>query len=181
MIKAFEGYKKCDEKLKQFKILKSNINSNSSLDGNINSILILLTTDHPILKAPFDELTIEMSNEIQSNIKDPSIRNWIIPNFTTTTESDKVVFSMALMSTTMKKYFNYEIVVPRVNGDSIPNGLVSTPMKLIQDEYNSTVIYSGHFGLKLLDNNSKSTPLLDWFRAVNDSPSITNNLKKIEK
>ncbi|KAN0019003.1 hypothetical protein ACTFIU_002205 [Dictyostelium citrinum] len=124
MIKAFEGYKKCDEKLKQFKILKSNINSNSSLDGNINSILILFedfkvgkkkkliaTTDHPILKAPFDELTIEMSNEIQSNIKDPSIRNWIIPNFTTTTESDKVVFSMALISTTMKKYFNYEIVV----------------------------------------------------------------------
>ncbi|EAL62038.1 hypothetical protein DDB_G0290809 [Dictyostelium discoideum AX4] len=47
-----------------------------------------------------------MSNQIQSNIKDPSIKDLIIPDFTTTTESDKVVFSIALMST-MKNYFKF--------------------------------------------------------------------------
>ncbi|KAN0029790.1 hypothetical protein ACTA71_000211 [Dictyostelium dimigraforme] len=51
---------------------------------------------------------------------------------------------------------------PRVNGNSIPNGFLSTPMKLIQggNQYNST-IYSGHFASKLLDNNSKLIPSLD--------------------
>ncbi|EAL62036.1 hypothetical protein DDB_G0290805 [Dictyostelium discoideum AX4] len=235
---------------------------------------LIVETEYRILEAPFEKLTIEMSNQIQSNIKDPSIKDLIIPDFTTTTESDKVVFSIALMST-MKKYFDYrygckcglsEVTLlgeindwinlkervekliqfdnkdgvikkwlnkyllavidkfidsakgnpdttwwnqivdykqrsggsvltgwlatfcvfdndgkyndkkflffdeeedfpwPRVNGDSIPNGYVSCPIKLkdIDQEYNST-IYSGHFGSKLLDNNSKLIPSLDWF------------------
>ncbi|KAM9994839.1 hypothetical protein ACTFIY_001040 [Dictyostelium cf. discoideum] len=235
---------------------------------------LVVETGYRILEAPFDKLTIEMSDQIQSNIKDPSIKDLIIPNFTTTTESDKVVFSIALMST-MKKYFDFrygckcglsEVTLfgeindwinlkervekliqfdnkdgeikkwlnkyllavidkfidsangnpdttwwnqivdykqrsggsaltgwlatfcvfdndgkyndkkflyfddeadfpwPRVNGDSIPNGYVSCPIKLkdIEQEYNST-IYSGHFGSKILDNNSKLIPSLDWF------------------
>ncbi|KAN0019000.1 hypothetical protein ACTFIU_002202 [Dictyostelium citrinum] len=232
-----------------------------------NKKTLIVYTQYPILEAPFDELTIEMSNEIQANIKDPSIRDWIIPNFTTTTESDKVVFSIALMST-MKNYFNYEMRTwcglsevtllgeikdwinlkerveqmnqfdnkegeikkwlvyllavidkfiesanghpdtkwwnqivdyrsssgsstltgwlatfcvfdkngkytdyinphmpwPRVNGESIPIGFVSCPVLLREgvNQYEST-IYSGHFGSKLLDNNSKSIPSLDWF------------------
>ncbi|KAN0019002.1 hypothetical protein ACTFIU_002204 [Dictyostelium citrinum] len=244
-----------------------------------NKKTLKVYTRYPILEAPFDELTIEMSNEIQSNIKDPSIRDWIIPNFTTTTESDKVVFSIALMST-MKNYFDYvfhtdcglsEVTLlgeikdwinlkerveqmnqfdnkdgtikkwlvyllpiidnfiesanghpdtkwwnqivdyreqsgcsvltgwlatfcvfdikgryeddmhidyfrkkeifpwPRVNGESIPNGFVSCPvlLKEFQKEYNST-IYSGHFGSKLLENNSKLIPSLDWFIVTKD-------------
>ncbi|EAL62044.1 hypothetical protein DDB_G0290821 [Dictyostelium discoideum AX4] len=237
---------------------------------------LIVETVYPILEAPFDKLTIEMSNQIQSNIKDPSIKDLIIPDFTTTTESDKVVFSIALMST-MKKYFNFvfktycglsEVTLlgeindwinlkervekliqfdnkngeikkwlvyllpvidkfidsvngnpdttwwnqivdyreqsggnvltgwlatfcvfdndgkynddeytesysfeeeedfpwPRVNADSIPNGFVSCPVLLkdLDQEYNS-IIYSGHFGSKLLDNNSKLIPSLDWF------------------
>ncbi|KAM9994837.1 hypothetical protein ACTFIY_001035 [Dictyostelium cf. discoideum] len=237
---------------------------------------LVVETGYRILEAPFDELTISMSNQIQSNIKGPSIKDLIIPNFTTTTESDKVVFSIALMST-MKNYFNFvfqtycglsEVTLlgeindwinlkervekliqfdnkdgeikkwlvylspvidkfidsangnpdttwwnqivdyreqsggdvltgwlatfcvfdndgkynddeyiesysgeekvnypwPRVNADSIPNGFVSCPVLLkdIDQEYNST-IYSGHFGSKLLDNNSKLIPSLDWF------------------
>ncbi|KAM9993931.1 hypothetical protein ACTFIZ_011897 [Dictyostelium cf. discoideum] len=53
---------------------------------------------------------------------------------------------------------------PRVNADSIPNGFISAPIKLIQGEnkYNST-IFSGHFTSKILENNSKLIPSLDWF------------------
>ncbi|EAL67457.1 hypothetical protein DDB_G0279971 [Dictyostelium discoideum AX4] len=67
---------------------------------------LVVRTEFPILTAPFDKLSIEMSKEIQKNIKDPGLRNWIIPNFTTTTDSDKVVFSISLMSI-MKKYFKF--------------------------------------------------------------------------
>ncbi|KAM9993923.1 hypothetical protein ACTFIZ_011884 [Dictyostelium cf. discoideum] len=53
---------------------------------------------------------------------------------------------------------------PRVIADKIANGFVSCPVLLkdIEKEYNST-IYSGHFGSKLLDSNSKLIPSLDWF------------------
>ncbi|KAN0038049.1 hypothetical protein ACTA71_000221 [Dictyostelium dimigraforme] len=235
---------------------------------------LTVKTDYSILKAPFDELTIQMSNQIQSNIKDPSIRDLIIPNFSTTTESDRVAFSIALMST-MKKYFKYRMITtcglsevtllgeindwidlkerteklkqfdnkggeikkwldqyllpildkfiesangnpdtkwwnqmvdyrqqsggsvltgwlatfcvfnnngdykddqhvsfenqtvfpwPRVDSDSIPNGYVSCPISLkdINKTYKSK-IYSGHFASKLLDNDSKLIPSLDWF------------------
>ncbi|KAM9985542.1 hypothetical protein ACTFIZ_009090 [Dictyostelium cf. discoideum] len=69
---------------------------------------IIIKTKNPILDAPFDEITIEISNQIQSLIKDPSLKDWIIPNFTTTKESDKVAFSIVLMST-LKDYFKYTI------------------------------------------------------------------------
>ncbi|KAN0052775.1 hypothetical protein ACTA71_006882 [Dictyostelium dimigraforme] len=67
---------------------------------------LTVKTEFPILNAPFDILSIEMSKQIQRNIKDPGLRNWIIPNFTTTTESDKVVYSISLMSI-LKKYFKF--------------------------------------------------------------------------
>ncbi|KAN0028209.1 hypothetical protein ACTFIV_010047 [Dictyostelium citrinum] len=70
---------------------------------------ITINTNSPILNAPFDEITIEISNQIQSLIKDPSLKDWIIPNFTTTKETDKVAFSIVLMST-LKDYFKYTIL-----------------------------------------------------------------------
>ncbi|KAK5579818.1 hypothetical protein RB653_009505 [Dictyostelium firmibasis] len=242
---------------------------------------LVVQTKYPILEAPFDKLTIEMLEQIKLNIKDASIRDWMIPNFTTTTESDKVVFSIVLMST-MKKYFNFRVQTmcglsevtllgeisdwinlkervsrlnefdnkdgiikkwlgyllpitdkfiesangnpdtnwwnqivdyrqqsgapvltgwlstfcvfdnsgnytddaslfsrmpenspwPRVYEYKIPNGFVSCPVLLkdINEQYNGT-IYSGHFASKLLDNNSKLIPSLDWFILAN----LSNN------
>ncbi|KAM9988577.1 hypothetical protein ACTFIZ_003718 [Dictyostelium cf. discoideum] len=54
----------------------------------------------------FEKLTNDMVDEICKNIKDPSIRDWIIPSFSTTTVSDKIIFSSVLMST-LKKDFIY--------------------------------------------------------------------------
>ncbi|KAM9995336.1 hypothetical protein ACTFIY_001518 [Dictyostelium cf. discoideum] len=54
----------------------------------------------------FEKLTNDMVDEICKNIKDPSIRDWIIPSFSTTTLSDKIIFSTVLMST-LKKDFIY--------------------------------------------------------------------------
>ena len=48
-----------------------------------------------------------MSYEIKKNIKDTKIREWIIPNFSTTTENDTIVASVLMMSS-MQKYFTYK-------------------------------------------------------------------------
>ncbi|KAM9970342.1 hypothetical protein ACTFIR_002197 [Dictyostelium discoideum] len=54
----------------------------------------------------FEKLTNDMVDIICKNIIDPSIRDWIIPSFSTTTLSDKIIFSSVLMST-LKKDFIY--------------------------------------------------------------------------
>ncbi|GAM23396.1 hypothetical protein SAMD00019534_065710 [Acytostelium subglobosum LB1] len=57
---------------------------------------------------PIDRLAAQFSDRIAENIKDPSIREWVMPAFTTTTNNDRVVGAFALMSS-MKNYFNYTV------------------------------------------------------------------------
>ena len=45
-----------------------------------------------------------MDEQIVENIKDPSIADWLIPKFTTTTESDRVVASISMMAS-LQCYF----------------------------------------------------------------------------
>ncbi|ODM94142.1 hypothetical protein Ocin01_12546, partial [Orchesella cincta] len=47
-----------------------------------------------------------MTNEIHRNLVDPQVKNWILPNFSTTTHNDKVAVGVIFMAT-MKKYFTY--------------------------------------------------------------------------
>ncbi|KAF1969317.1 hypothetical protein BU23DRAFT_601670 [Bimuria novae-zelandiae CBS 107.79] len=48
----------------------------------------------------------QMADLIHKNIKDAELRDWIMPNFTTTTDTDKVAASIIMMGT-MQKYFVY--------------------------------------------------------------------------
>ncbi|KAK2782759.1 hypothetical protein FQN53_009620 [Emmonsiellopsis sp. PD_33] len=49
---------------------------------------------------------LEMPGLIAENIKDPALKEWIMPSFTTTTTTDKVVASIVMMGT-MQKYFGF--------------------------------------------------------------------------
>ncbi|KAL9094957.1 MAG: hypothetical protein Q9165_002907 [Trypethelium subeluteriae] len=52
------------------------------------------------------EMSIEMSNLIQANVKDRDLQKWIMPKFTTTREEDIVVAAVLMMGA-MQKYFEY--------------------------------------------------------------------------
>ena len=53
----------------------------------------------------FGNLARRMVDEqIVKNIKDPSIADWLIPKFTTTTENDRIVASISMMAT-LQSYF----------------------------------------------------------------------------
>lgn len=47
-----------------------------------------------------------MAAEIQENVLDPDLRAWVAPEFSTTTEDDRVVSSVMMMGA-MQKYFSY--------------------------------------------------------------------------
>ncbi|KAJ6462431.1 hypothetical protein C8R45DRAFT_878602 [Mycena sanguinolenta] len=56
------------------------------------------------------QVATEMAGLIDKNVVDPTLRAWAIPNFTTTTLTDTTVGAVMLMST-LKKYFEYTIMV----------------------------------------------------------------------
>jgi hypothetical protein len=51
----------------------------------------------------------EMAGIIQENVVDPDLKDWIIPDFSTTTDNDKSVASIVMMGT-LQKYFEYTLV-----------------------------------------------------------------------
>ena len=48
----------------------------------------------------------EMGRLLEKNVVDPELRQWIIPDFSTTTRDDRVVASVLMMGT-LQKYFSY--------------------------------------------------------------------------
>ncbi|PPR04704.1 hypothetical protein CVT24_011826 [Panaeolus cyanescens] len=56
----------------------------------------------------FGQLAHTFTDAIQQNVLDPELQKWILPDFSTTTSNDTVVYSMMMMST-LKTYFDYYI------------------------------------------------------------------------
>ncbi|KAK6348112.1 hypothetical protein TWF718_005927 [Orbilia javanica] len=54
----------------------------------------------------FGALAVQMGGLIEQNVVDPDLRTWLIPNFTTTEENDKIVSSVLMMAT-LQSYFAY--------------------------------------------------------------------------
>ncbi|CAI6331762.1 unnamed protein product [Periconia digitata] len=59
-----------------------------------------------IRSVDFGLLAQRMTHLIQENVKDPELRTWIMPNWTTTTQDDVTVASVLMMGT-LQKYFSY--------------------------------------------------------------------------
>ena len=51
-----------------------------------------------------------MGRLLEKNIVDPELREWIIPDFSTTTRDDRVVASVLMMGT-LQKYFSYTLSI----------------------------------------------------------------------
>ncbi|GAM20896.1 hypothetical protein SAMD00019534_040710, partial [Acytostelium subglobosum LB1] len=61
-----------------------------------------------LLTAPYEKVALEMAEQLSQNIKDPSIRDWVMPDFSTTTSTDRLVGAFTLMSA-LKNYFSYKV------------------------------------------------------------------------
>ncbi|KAF2166254.1 hypothetical protein M409DRAFT_66756 [Zasmidium cellare ATCC 36951] len=56
--------------------------------------------------ADFGKVAVRMTDEIQANVLDPALKTWAMPDFSTTTESDRVVAAVLMMGS-LQKYFQY--------------------------------------------------------------------------
>ncbi|UPK89987.1 hypothetical protein LCI18_000922 [Fusarium solani-melongenae] len=58
----------------------------------------------------FGKLAITMTKEMEEHIVDPKLREWIMPDFTTTEATDKVTAAILMMGS-MQSYFGYTISI----------------------------------------------------------------------
>jgi Domain of unknown function (DUF4419) len=58
----------------------------------------------------FGDLALQMTDMIAKNVNDPELRTWIMPAFSTTTQSDLVVAAILMMGT-MQQYFTYRFTM----------------------------------------------------------------------
>ncbi|KAJ7143034.1 hypothetical protein C8R44DRAFT_692575 [Mycena epipterygia] len=66
----------------------------------------------------FGSMSRQMTELVEKNVVDPALREWVTPNFTTTTVNDVTVSAVLLMAT-LKEYFSYGMFcsmcgIPRV-------------------------------------------------------------------
>lgn len=58
----------------------------------------------------FGGMAKEMTEQLEANIKDKSLKDWILPSFSTTTTTDTIVGAVLMMAT-LKKYFDYRFML----------------------------------------------------------------------
>ncbi|EFA78133.1 hypothetical protein PPL_08782 [Heterostelium album PN500] len=68
---------------------------------------LTVSANASLFSAPYDDMTLAMTDLIAKNIKDPSIRDWSMPSFSTTTYNDRIVGAVCLMAT-MKNFFQFK-------------------------------------------------------------------------
>ncbi|KAJ6458583.1 hypothetical protein C8R47DRAFT_1245163 [Mycena vitilis] len=72
-------------------------------EGRKNLVITVEGTRHNI---DFGDLARQMVHLIEKNVVDPTLRDWAMPNFSTTTVNDRTA-SAVLMMATVKQYFSY--------------------------------------------------------------------------
>lgn len=131
---------------------------------------LTISTIDDIREAKFGQLAEEMTRKVEENILDPSLRSWALPDFSTTTPTDTIVSSVILMST-LKEYFEYEVMfgcgVPRVTLE----GEKSDWEKIL-----SRLEKLKEFGLQTIAWYHLLHPIISRFVAAFDNPDSPENL-----
>ncbi|KAJ7501946.1 hypothetical protein B0H11DRAFT_2171205 [Mycena galericulata] len=120
----------------------------------------------------FGDMSRQMVGLIEKNIVDPTLRDWAIPTFTTTTPND-VTTSAVLLMATLKSYFKYRMVLTRCG----------IPRVTLEGEKADWVDILGRleklkeYGLETIAWYHLLRPVIARFVAAFDAPDSTENVK----
>ncbi|KAJ6545437.1 hypothetical protein B0H19DRAFT_1266872 [Mycena capillaripes] len=117
----------------------------------------------------FAKLSRQMGDMIHKNVVDPSLREWILPKFSTTTTTDTTIGAMLMMAT-MKKYFDYKMTIicgiPRVTleGERHDWELLLRRLEKLKE-----------YGLQTIAWYHLLSPVISRFVKAFDDPNSTGN------
>ncbi|EGO21326.1 hypothetical protein SERLADRAFT_373126 [Serpula lacrymans var. lacrymans S7.9] len=119
----------------------------------------------------FGAISRQMTELMEENIVDPSLRDWIMPQFSTTTLTDTTTYAMVMMAT-MKEYFDYGIYlmcgIPRVTleGEKQDWENILTRLERLKE-----------FGVQTIAWYHMLRPIITRFIAAYDNPDGQENRK----
>jgi hypothetical protein len=124
----------------------------------------------------FGSMSRQMVDLIEKNIVDPTLRQWVLPNFTTTTVNDTTVAAVLMMAT-LKQYFSYGFGgttcgIPRVTLEGEKSDWVDILGRLEKlKEYGMETIAWYHL----------LCPVISRFVAAFDAPTSQDNVEFWQK
>ncbi|KAJ7285314.1 hypothetical protein C8J57DRAFT_1671875 [Mycena rebaudengoi] len=111
-----------------------------------------------------------MTSLIEKNVLDPALREWVLPNFSTTTVNDTTV-SAILMMATLKQYFPYNCMtgcgLPRVTLEGERSDWVNILQRLEKLK---------EYGIETIAWYHLSRPVISRFVSAFDFPQSPENV-----
>ena len=132
---------------------------------------LVVVTDGDRYSVDFGWMSRQMAELIAKNVVDPSLRDWIIPSFSTTTLNDKTV-SCILMMATLKAYFGYAFEL----GCGIPQVTLEgakADWELLRGKIDKLKTY----GVECVAWYHLLAPILDRFVRAFDDPNGSDNIE----
>ncbi len=141
-----------------------------------------------------DQIALEFTEKMKSDLKDPLLYDWAIPQFSTTTNHDQAVYAMVLMNS-MKTYFKYIVDssicgIPLVTVEGNENDWKSIKERIIQmktyDCGDQIIIkWVDHYLLDIADQlilTAQGKPNKEWWKQIcNATPHDDGGCTRKEK
>ncbi|KAJ7926099.1 hypothetical protein B0H13DRAFT_1973404 [Mycena leptocephala] len=124
----------------------------------------------------FGSMSQQMMDLIEKNIVDPTLRQWVLPNFTTTTINDTTVAAVLMMAT-LKQYFSYGFGatacgIPRVTLEGEKSDWVDILGRLEKLK---------EYGIETIAWYHLLHPVISRFVAAFDAPASQDNVEFWQK
>ncbi|KAJ7626796.1 hypothetical protein FB45DRAFT_1029194 [Roridomyces roridus] len=120
--------------------------------------------------ADFGDMARQMVDLIDENVVDPTLRAWVLPSFTTTTQNDTTVAAVITMST-LKAYFTYDFAI---TGCGIPRVTLEGE-KFDWVDLLQRIEKLKEYGIEAIAWYHLLRPVLSRFAAAFDDPSPLAN------
>jgi hypothetical protein len=124
----------------------------------------------------FGSMSRQMVDLIEKNIVDPTLRQWVLPNFTTTTVNDITVVAVLMMAT-LKQYFSYGFMTTACG----------IPRITLEGEESDWVDILGHleklkeYGMETIAWYHLLHPVISRFVVAFDAPASQDNVEFWQK
>ncbi|KAH7097329.1 hypothetical protein BKA62DRAFT_716714 [Auriculariales sp. MPI-PUGE-AT-0066] len=132
--------------------------------------LVVIDVVHHAGNAPFGNIARTFAELVRDNVRDPTLHDWALPNFTTTTQTDVVAGAVLLMSA-MQEYFEYVVV--------FGSGLAQVCLAGTKQDWENILRrldYLNHFGDECAYWRTLLVPVMKRFVAAYDDPHGQANL-----
>ena len=141
------------------------------VEHNDKKVLVIVAASHNVGDSPYGDIAQQFATMVRDNVRDPSMYDWAMPSFSTTTPTDKAAGAVLLMSC-MQEFFEYVVV--------FGSGLAQVTLAGTKADWEALlarVDYLNRFGPECQAWCSMLVPILSRFVRAWEDPQGEANLE----